>query len=397
MRKVNAEKNPSRQLPQIPDRYELTEYIQGRLSRNRRREIREILASGNPAAQGARLDLEEIKSRIKAMFFRPLTSHSSREMQNRMAAVLNHSGDPTPGEIWSLRTQESPSDFSHERSMLILYVRGNFARVAPVTKEIEFAGPRDIIVRDHAFASVPFMLELFTSFWIDFALLVEKAQFEARISDKILSSVRKADRGVYTNLPRGVRRGSVQEISDIGEFHEEWREGERMLFETLKTSPFVLEEFEAADVEKVAEPQPIPIPVSFISYQQPTQYVYRLAAADQTFTVSEFQFWEKERGLSGQMRRLILQTPTYEVRVSIIDGHLFLVAERADKSPKIVSDVSLSSGETRILTTENSVQFSTSQRVHLHFDVDPALPLTGRWILRFSLDDKEYLNEVEFK
>lgn len=397
MRRVNRKKNPSQQLPNIPDRYELTEYIQGRLSRNRRREIREILASRNPAALGARLDLHEIKSRLKAMSFRPLTSHSSREMQNRMAAVLNHSGDPTPGEIWSLRTQESPSDFPYERSVFILYVRDNFARVAPVTKEIEFAGPRDIVVRDQAFASVPFTLELFTSFWTDLSLLTDQGEFEARVSEKTLSAARRADRGIYSNLPRGVRRGSVQEISDIEEFHEEWREGERMLFEKLKTSPFVLEEFEAADVEKVPGPQPIPIPVPSISYQQPTQYLYHLAAADQTFTVSEFQFWEKERGLSGEMRRLILHTPTYEVRVSIVDGHLFFIVERTDNLPKTVSGVSLSRGDTKIVTTENSVQFTTSQRVHLHLDIDPALPLTGRWILRFSLDHENYQKEIEFK
>ncbi|MDG7000271.1 MAG: hypothetical protein JRN15_14300, partial [Nitrososphaerota archaeon] len=142
--------------------------------------------------------------------------------------------------------------------------------------------------------------------------------------------------------------------------------------------------------------QPI-ISISSISYQQPTQYVYRLAAADQTFTVSEFQFWEKERSLSEEMRQLIIGTPTCEVRVAVVNGHLFLIVERRGESPKTVSDVSLSRGDTRILTTENAVQFTISQRVHLHLDIDPALPLTGRWILRFRLDDEDYLKEIEFK
>ncbi len=397
MRSLSQRKGKSQRLPEIPDRYEIAEYVQGRLSKSRRKQIKELLESDDPVAIGVKIDFEEIKSRIKAMPFRPLSSNATGVLQARMQAVLRHSGMPAPGEIWSLQLQKSNSGISRDRSVLIFHIHGGFARVAPVTKETDFAGPRDIIVRDRSYAFVPFMLELFASFWTDLSLLTDQGEFEARVSEKTLSAARRADRGIYSNLPRGVRRGSVQEISDIEEFHEEWREGERMLFEKFKTTPYVLEEFEAADVEKVAEPQSIPIPVSFISYQQPTQYVYRLAAADQTFTVSEFQFWEKERGLSGQMRRLILQAPSFEVRVSIVDGHLFLVAERADKSPKIVSDVSLSSGETNILTTENSVQFSTSQRVHLHFDVDPALPLTGRWILRFSLDDKGYQNEVEFK
>ncbi len=397
MRRVNRKKSPGQQPPEIPDRFELAEYAQGRLSRNRRKEIREILASGDPAAQGVRLDLEEIKSRLKAMPFKPLTSRLSREMQARMAAVLNHSGDPMPGEIWSLRTQESPSGFSHERSVFILYVRGNFARVAPVTREIDFAGPRDIIVRDQAFASVPFTLELFIPFWIDLALLVERAEFEARISDKILTAARQADRGIYSNLPRAIRRGSIQKISDIEEFYEEWREGERMLFERFKTTPYVLEKFETADVENEIELQPIIIPLSSISYQQPTQYVYRLAAADQTFTVSEFEFWEKERGVAGGMRRLILRTPTYEVRVSVVDGHLFFIVERRDESLKRVSGVSLAMGSERISTTEGSVDFISSNRVHLHFDIDPTLQLSGRWTLRFRLDNDDYEKEVEFQ
>lgn len=397
MRSLNPKKSKIRRLPEIPDRFEIAEYIQGRLSKTRRKEIEHLLKSDDPAAKGVRIDFEEIKARLEAMPFEQPSDDTRKVLQGRTEGILKHTGNPSPGEIWSLQLNEFLTGDSRERPLFVIHVIGRFARVVPVTKEIGFAGPRDIVVGDRSYSFVPFMLELFASFWTDLSLLTERSEFEARISDRILTAARDADKGVFTNLPRGVRRGSVHEIPCVEEFHEEWREGERMLFAKFKTAPYVLEEFESADAQEEREQLPMVIPTSSISYQQSSQYVYRLAAADQAFTVSEFQFWEKERALLEEHRHIMLKTSTSEVRLSTVEGHLFLVVERADKSLKSVSDVSLSRETERISTTEGSVDFTTSNRIHLHFEVGLTVSLAGRWILRFSLDDKEHKNDIEFK
>jgi hypothetical protein len=393
MRSVSNKKGKLIELPEIPDRYEIAEYLKGRVAPSRRREIERILKSDTPQGEWARTDLNEIRERMKHMPRGKRDLAADKLLIARMRTIMEHKGGPAPGDVWSLRTGK----FSG-RDLLVLRVNEGFARVAPLSDEHEFAGPRDIVVKDKSYSQLPVLVELFASMWMELEELAKAGRFAGGLSQGILSAARDADMGIYDRLPRGIKRGKLEE-PEIEEFHEDWREAELMTFERFRTAAYMSQDSESPSVSD-SRRKDTPVLILPMITESNLRYAYGAAAAGSSSRSRELEFWTKVRSLSENAKRGIVLTGTFEAGLAIVDGQLFLTVDllRSEREPHVkVSEAVLKKGNTLIRTTEKEARFARRPRVHLHFDIPAKSAVTGIWQLDFLVDGVSYSREVDFR
>ncbi len=139
----------------------------------------------------------------------------------------------------------------------------------------------------------------------------------------------------------------------------------------------------------------ISIPVKNINAPFTPVFDLALAAADKNMLKDEYELWMKER--KAKKIKISESRDNYNVRLSILENQLIIVVERGDKNVKHLSGVSLVKGRTKIKAVPPRVSFESSDRVYAQFMINDKSMLKGKWKLKYKINNKESIHEVQFK
>jgi hypothetical protein len=365
-----------------PDREEIAAYVTGDLSADRAAQIGVLAAASTAAGRSLAAEIREMERRA-------LPGYPPKKLGRFLESVARAVSGPDPevpsgGEAWTLSG-------SGAQEVLVLAREERWARVAPLSRETGFAGPRDLVVRDKALASAPVLVCLQAAAWVD---VRDLEAFKGRVSRPVAVAAWRTERGVAGRLPPGVVRGRTHRDPAVESFHREWRASAWSAMERFRVpAGAIVEAIELAGASTAAPVLTFPR-TGFRRVAPRAAFDYALAAAGSTPDTKEGLFWRLERNAPGVA---VASGGPIEARLSLVDGELYLVVERADPSVKSVGGVRVSSGRRLIRAVDPRLYFGSSDRLRFRLRV-PARgsPLSGRWTVSFRAAGREYSSRVVF-